>query len=99
MGLRLSGEHLDKIKDVEGETLEKLIFNSIRKLLIKSSQTIPLVFILEDMHWADTSSIEFTESLMDLVEHNRICFINIFRTGYTETSERFINTANTLYPK
>jgi len=51
------------------------------------------------MHWADTSSIEFTESLMGLVEHNRICFINIFRPGYTETSERFIKTANTLYPK
>ena len=99
MGLRLSGEHLEKIKDVEGEALEKLIFNSIRKLLIKSSQTIPLVFILEDMHWADTSSIEFTESLMGLVEHNRICFINIFRPDYTETSERFIKTANTLYPK
>jgi len=45
MGLRLSGEHLDKIKDVEGEALEKLIFNSICKLLIKSSQTISLVFI------------------------------------------------------
>jgi len=99
MGLRLSGEHLDKIKDIEGEALEKLIFNSIRKLLIKSSQTIPMVFILEDMHWADTSSIEFTESLMNLVENNRIFFINIFRPGYAETSERFIKTANTLYPK
>ncbi|NNL42427.1 MAG: AAA family ATPase [Desulfobacterales bacterium] len=98
MGLRLSGEHLDKIKDIEGEALEKLIFNSIRKLLIKSSQTIPLVFILEDMHWADTSSIEFTEFLMDLVEHNRICFINIFRPGYIETSERFIKKACELYP-
>jgi len=99
MGLRLSGEHLDKIKDVEGETLEKLIINSIRKLLIKSSQTIPLVFILEDMHWADTSTIEFTESLMGLVENNRICFINIFRPGYIETSERFIKTVNEFYPE
>jgi tetratricopeptide (TPR) repeat protein len=99
MGLRLSEEDLDKTKDIEGEALEKLIFNSIRKLLIKSSQTIPLVFILEDMHWADTSSIEFTESLMSLVEHNRICFINIFRPGYIETSQRFIKTAHAFYSK
>ncbi|MCP4371749.1 MAG: AAA family ATPase, partial [Deltaproteobacteria bacterium] len=99
MGLRLSGEHLEKIRDVEGETLEKLIVNSIRKLLIKSSQTIPLLFILEDMHWADTSSIEFTESLMSLVESHRICFINIFRPGYVETGDRLLNTVNKLYPK
>ena len=98
MGLRLSGEHLDKIRDVEGETLEKLIINSIRSLLIKSAQSSPLVFILEDMHWADTSTIEFTEALMGLVENHRICFINIFRPGYIETSERFLKTVNNLYP-
>ncbi|MDY6790682.1 MAG: adenylate/guanylate cyclase domain-containing protein [Thermodesulfobacteriota bacterium] len=98
MGLRLSGEYQDKIKDVEDEALEKLIINSIRKLLIKSSQTVPLVFILEDMHWADTSTIDFTESLMGLIQNNRILFINIFRPGYIGTSERFLNTVTKLYP-
>ena len=99
MGLRLSGEHLEKVNDIEGEALEKLIINSVRNLLIKSAQTSPLVLILEDMHWADTSTIEFVKSLLPLVKTNRILFINIFRPGYVGTSEHFIKTVNKFYPE
>ena len=99
MGLRLSGEHFEKVNDIEGEALEKFIINSVRNLLIKSAQTSPLVFILEDMHWADTSTIEFVESLLPLVKTNRILFVNIFRPGYVGISERFIKTVNKFYPK
>ncbi|MEA3435050.1 MAG: AAA family ATPase [Thermodesulfobacteriota bacterium] len=99
MGLRLSGEPLEKINAIEGEALEKLIINSVRNLLIKSAQTSPLIIILEDMHWADTSTIEFVESLLPLVKTNRILFINIFRPGYVGTGEHFIKTANKFYPE
>ena len=99
MGLRLSGEHLEKVNDIEGEALEKLIINSVRNLLIKSAQTSPLILILEDMHWADTSTIEFVESLLPLVKTNRILFINIFRPGYVGTSELFLKKFKKLYPE
>lgn len=99
MGLRLSGEHLEKVNDIESESLEKLIINSVRNLLIKSAQTSPLVFILEDMHWADTSTIEFVESLLPLVKTNRILFINIFRPGYFETGDLFLEKLKKLYPE
>jgi len=99
MGLRLSGEHLEKVNDIEGESLEKLIINSVRILLIKSAQTSPLVFIMEDMHWADTSTIEFIVSLLPIVKNHRILFINIFRPGYTETNELFLNKIAKLYPE
>jgi tetratricopeptide (TPR) repeat protein len=68
-------------------------------LLIKSAQTTPLVFILEDMHWADISTIEFVEALLPLVKTNRILFINIFRPGYFETSELFLNKFKNLHPE
>jgi len=99
MGLRLSGEYLEKVNDIEGEALEKLIINSVRNLLIKSAQTSPLILILEDMHWADTSTIEFVESLLSLVKTNRILFINIFRPGYVGTSELFLKKFKKLYPE
>ena len=99
MGLRLSGEHLEKVNDIEGEALEKLIINSVRNLLIKSAQTSPLVFIMEDMHWADTSTIEFIMSLLPIVKNHRILFINIFRPGYIETNEAFLNKITNLYPE
>ena len=41
---------------------------------------------------------DWLAGLMGLVESHRICFINIFRPGYIETSERFLKTVNNLYP-
>jgi len=52
----------------------------------------PLVIIMEDLHWADTSSIELLESLLRLAGTQRILFINAFRPEFQETGERIIKT-------
>ena len=44
--------------------------------------------MIEDLHWADQSSIELMESLFRLAETHRIVFINLFRRGYRETGDR-----------
>jgi len=88
MGIRLIGRHAERVRGIEGEALEKLILKNVRDLLIKGSQRRPLVIILEDLHWADTSSIELIESLFNLAEKQLVVFLNVFRPDYTETSER-----------
>ncbi len=40
---------------------------------------------MEDLHWADTSSIDLILSLFRLAENRRILFINVFRPHYQET--------------
>lgn len=92
MGMKLSGRHAERVNGIEGEALEKLIFKNIRDLLIKSTELAPLVVVIEDLHWADTSSIELLESLFRLAETRRILFINVFRPNHPETSDRIIET-------
>ena len=41
IGLKLSGKHAERIKGIEGEALEKLIFKNVRELLIRSTEIIP----------------------------------------------------------
>ena len=72
--------------------LEKLIKKSFRELVVQVAEQEPLVFIIEDLHWADLTSIELLESLFRLAENNRILFVNIFRPNYPETGERLLNT-------
>ena len=90
MGMKLSGRHAERVKGIEGEALEKLIFKNMRDLLIKSTEVTPLVIVVEDLHWADTSSIELLESLFRLAETRRILFINLFRPNHPGTSDRII---------
>ena len=92
MGMQLFGRYAKRVKGIEGEALEKLILKNVRELLIRATDFSPLVIIAEDLHWADTSSIELMESLFRLADTQRILFINVFRPGYTDTGDRLIKT-------
>jgi hypothetical protein len=98
MGITLSGKYAERVKGLEGEALAKLILKSLRDLLIRAAERSPLMIILEDLHWADTSSIELMESLFRLAETQGILFINLFRPGFPETGEQILKTLKERLP-
>ena len=98
MGMKPTGRHLERVSGIEGEALEKLIFKNLRDLLIKSTELTSLIVVIEDLHWADTSSIELLESLFRLAETRRIVFINVFRPNHPETGDRVIETIKEKLP-
>jgi class 3 adenylate cyclase/tetratricopeptide (TPR) repeat protein len=98
MGMKLTGKHAQRMKGIEGEALEKLIFKNMREIIIKGSELRPTVIYIEDFHWVDTSSLELIEALFRLVEEHRILFILVFRPGYADTGERIIKSIEENYP-
>ena len=92
MGMKLTGRYAKVIEGVEGEALQKNILKNMKDFLTKATELTPLVIVIEDLHWADTSSIELLESLYRLSETKRVLFVNVFRPGYEETSGRVIET-------
>jgi class 3 adenylate cyclase/tetratricopeptide (TPR) repeat protein len=98
MGMKLSGRYAERVKGIEGEALEKLILKNMRDLIIRATELKPHVIVMEDLHWADMSSIELTESLYRLAETQRIVFINVFRPGYEETGDRVVETIKGRHP-
>jgi class 3 adenylate cyclase/tetratricopeptide (TPR) repeat protein len=97
MGFRVAGRPAERLKGIEGEALEKLVLKSLRDLLERASRQKPLVVILEDLHWADSTSIRFLESLYRLAESHPILFLNVFRPDYAETSQRLLQTIHARY--
>ena len=97
MGMKLTGKHADRVKGIEGEALEKLILNSLRELMMRAPQINPTVYVLEDLHWSDLTTIEFLESLFRLAADHRILFINVFRPNYEDTSDRLSRTVREKY--
>ena len=98
MGMNLYGKYAERVRGIEGEALEKLILKNLRELLIKAAKLTPLVVVLEDLHWADRSSIELMESLFRLAETQKILFINVFRPGHSETGDRIIESIQERLP-
>ncbi len=92
MGMKLSGRYAERVKGIEGDALKKLIHRSMREFLTSATQVSPVVFVIEDLHWADMSSIELMESLFRLSETHPILFINLFRLGFKETGDRIAKT-------
>jgi class 3 adenylate cyclase/tetratricopeptide (TPR) repeat protein len=98
MGMKLTGKHAERMKGIEGEALEKLIFKNVREIIIKGSELRPTVIYIEDFHWVDTSSLELIEALFRLVEEFKILFILVFRPGYADTGERILKSIEENYP-
>ena len=98
MGMKLRGKHAERVKDVAGESLEKLIFKNVRELIIKGSELRPTVVVMEDLHWADASSLGLLISLYHLAENHRVLFINLFRPGYWQPEDHTPEKIKELLP-
>jgi len=91
MGLPLEDKERIRVEGLEGDALKKLILRSLRDLLQKASSLRKIVIVIEDLHWADQTSVSLLESLYKLVRFNPVVFINIMRPGHKETGDRILN--------
>ena len=98
MGMKLSGRYAERVKNIEGEALEKLILKNVKALLKEAAELTPMVIVMEDLHWADDSSIEMLEVVFRLAETQRILFINLFRPDHRETGDRIIKSIEEKLP-
>ena len=97
MGMRLEGKHAERTLGISGVALEKLILANLRLLLSRAAELNPMVFVIEDVHWADLSSLDLLESLYRLAYGNRVLFISVLRPNYEDTGERFLRTLRERY--
>jgi class 3 adenylate cyclase/tetratricopeptide (TPR) repeat protein len=98
MGLPLTGKYSERVKDIEGEALEKLILKNLRDLIVLATKDKPRIYMIEDLHWADSSSISFFESLYKLSQNHPVMFINVLRPGYQETGDYILNYLDATLP-
>jgi len=99
IGMSLTGSYAERMKRVEGEGLEKLILINLRLLLAGASLVKPLVFIIEDLHWSDQSSMGLLKSLYRLAENHPVLFINVLRPDYQNTGEQIRIAIRDRYEK
>jgi tetratricopeptide (TPR) repeat protein len=68
---------------MEGAARRRQLFAALRALALRGAQLRPLVLVVEDLHWIDTSSEEFLAFLLDAVAGVPLLLLVTYRIGYT----------------
>lgn len=84
MGLVVSENQARRIESIEGEALEILIRKTVKHFFAAVASRSPVVVLLEDLHWADQSSIDLLLALFSLAGSHPILFLVLFRPRYHE---------------
>lgn len=79
----------------ERETLRQSLFGSTRNRMLREfaelvetlTKDIPLLLVLEDLHWSDPATLELLAYLAHREEPNRLCVIGTLRSGDADLSE------------
>src|SRR4030095_12662712 len=68
---------------MEGAARRRHLFGALRALSLRGDRLRPLVLVIEDLHWIDTSSEEFLTFLLDAVAGVPLLLLVTYRIGYT----------------
>jgi class 3 adenylate cyclase/tetratricopeptide (TPR) repeat protein len=68
---------------MEGMARRRQLFAAVRALSLRGARLRPLVLVVEDLHWIDTSSEEFLTFLLDVVAGVPLLLLVTYRIGYT----------------
>jgi class 3 adenylate cyclase/tetratricopeptide (TPR) repeat protein len=94
-GVRVDGSAAARLKDIDGDALEKLLAKHVRELLVGLTRTRPCVVVMEDLHWADQSSVKLLVSLLPLVREHPLLVVLVYRPDYARTSGAVLHEITT----
>ncbi|MEW6685697.1 MAG: adenylate/guanylate cyclase domain-containing protein [Candidatus Edwardsbacteria bacterium] len=79
LSLEVEEEYQIKVKYLDAKSLRLAIFCAVRDLFVALSQLRPVIFAFEDWHWADISSVELFEFLLNFVDKSQILLLAVMR--------------------
>jgi DNA-binding NtrC family response regulator/tetratricopeptide (TPR) repeat protein len=71
------------VKAMDPKLRRAEIFNATRQMLARAAEIQPHVMVLEDAHWMDAASEEWTARLAESLAAQRVLLIVTYRPGYT----------------
>jgi predicted ATPase len=78
------------------EQQHRHLFQSVSEGLANASRTLSYVLILEDLHWADESTLALLIHLANRVAQLPVAIIGTYRDGYTENNPALARTLEEL---
>ena len=86
LGIEVEGDDTDLLEYLELPVLRQRTFAAVAAYLAGLAAAKPTVLVLEDLHWADPTSIELTQSLLPLTDETPLMLLLQFRPRRDEPS-------------
>jgi class 3 adenylate cyclase/tetratricopeptide (TPR) repeat protein len=97
LGFELTEPEADKIRFLDGHSLQLQIFLAVAALFEKISAATPAVIIIDDIQWYDSASLELINFLLAGVRKNNIIFILSYRLGSVAPIQKFLDQIQADY--
>src|SRR5262245_17596041 len=72
-----------KFTDMEPQQRRRHTFESLKRLMIRESQKQPLLLVFEDLHWIDSETQAFLDSLIESLPLTRVLVLVDYRPEYS----------------
>lgn len=93
LSLKLEGDALDKVLSLDPQSLQTRYLFALRRLLREITSHNPLVLILEDLHWADPSSVELLIKLLPIISSAPLLLCLVTRVEHDTPGWKLVITA------
>ena len=80
LALPLTEAEAELIKGLKGEEFRARFFTIVEEELLALAEQQPIVLVIDDLHWADESSIDLLASVLLLVKRTRLTCISVSRS-------------------
>lgn len=94
----LEGEAAARLADLSPESLQHQTFKVMRQWAAALSADRPLGFILDDLHWADNTSLALLEALLEVTEEAPLLMVLLFRPEREHGCWRLNDLARQRFP-
>ena len=82
----------------DAETARHRLFDAVTAWLLELSRRAPLLFVLDDLSWADEASINLLRHLVDRIPHERVLVVSSYRPAdANEHARRFLLEDRSAY--
>jgi len=79
LSLQLEGDALDRVRLLDPQALQSQYLSGLRQLFRALAARHPLVLVLDDIHWADPSSVDLLIKLLPLASEAPLLFCFVAR--------------------
>ncbi len=73
--------------ELPAELARRYVWNSLSEFIGRAAQVQPLLLVLEDLHWADESTVVLTEYLAPLLSEMPVLVVGTYRDAEVDLSE------------
>ena len=98
LGIPPKPDEQETLRHLEPPLLRQRVFDSVVAMVTAAATAQPLVLMLDDLHWADSTSLELLETLLPVTNRAPLLILGLLRPQREDPAWKIHETAAREYP-